>query len=445
MKKIAIACQGGGSHCAFTGGVLAALLRRVHVDAQGRLVLDGHEIVGLSGTSGGAVGAYLAWLDLLRLRHGLPLPEGEPLAVERFWRQTAAQPFGRFPYDMLTNLAMVGIASMDGKLPTLTASPNAATRAIQAHLRTQIEQSAGDLSFLQPLLQAEGGLHRARVRGLAPEPGNFPVLVVGATNVNHGLFEPFMATPSHPPLLDQIVAATALPDLFPSLGISSPMKTPRHGEDGSGTGAEADALHRPATPAHGPEPATAHYWDGLMSQNPPISDFLGFDDCAVKPDEVWIVRINPVARRNGAGRIAIEPPTRGTEIADRRNELAGNLSLEQEKRFVRRLNAMHDGNALSAQGRERYKKVALWGIALDGWADVPEHPGAPDGDWREVKLKTPRMHTAVLDYATKLLRSPAFLAELDALGREAALEFLAFRCGEAPPPVPGVGGRLSAS
>jgi NTE family protein len=175
------------------------------------------------------------------------------------------------------------------------------------------------------------------------------------------------------------------------------------------------------------EPATAYYWDGLLSQNPPISDFLGFKDCAAKPDEIWIVRINPVARRNGAGRIAIEPPTRATEIADRRNELSGNLSLEQEKRFIRRVNAMHDSGALSPQGLERYKKVGLWGIALDGWSDVPEYPGAPEGDWREVKYKTPRLHTQVLDYATKLLRSPAFLSELDALGREAAQEFLDHR------------------
>jgi NTE family protein len=413
MKKIAIACQGGGSHCAFTGGVLAALLRHVHVDREQRLVLEGREIVGLSGTSGGAVSAYLAWLDLLRLRQGQRFGEDELFAVERFWKDNAAQLFGRFPYDLITNLTMVGMASMESAMPALGATPNAASRAIQAHLRAQIEKAAGDLGFLQALAEAEGGLHRARLKSLHKAPDNFPLLVVGAANVNQGAFEPFVGTPVHPPLLDQVVAATALPDVFPSAGIATPMKTARHA---LGT-----------APGEGEEPATAYYWDGLLSQNPPISDFLGFQDHAAKPDEIWIVRINPVVRRNGAGRVAIEPPSRATEITDRRNELSGNLSLEQEKRFIRRINAMHDGGALSPQGRERYKKVALWGIALDGWADVPAHPGAPEGDWREVKYQTPRLHTQVLDYATKLLRSPAFLGELDALGREAAQEFLDHR------------------
>lgn len=413
MKKIAIACQGGGSHCAFTGGVLAALLRRVQVDHAQRLVLDGHEIVGLSGTSGGAVSAYLAWLDLLRLREGQRLADDEPLAVERFWKDNAAQLFGRFPYDLITNLTMVGIASMESAMPALGATPNAATRAIQAHMRSQIEKAAGDLGFLQGGAEAAGGLHPARLKGLHKAPGNFPLLLIGAANVNQGVFEPFIGTPQHPPLLDQVVASTALPDVFPSVGIATPMKAPRHAQ---GT-----------APGEGEEPPTAYYWDGLLSQNPPLSDFLGFQDREAKADEIWIVRINPVVRRNGAGRVAIEPPSRATEIADRRNELAGNLSLEQEKRFIRRVNAMHDGGALSEQGRRRYKKVALWGISLDGWSDVPEHPAAPDGGWREVKYKTPRVHTQVLDYATKLLRSPAFLIELDALGREAALEFLEHR------------------
>ena len=51
-KRVAIACQGGGSHTAFTAGVLKRLLRAE--------VLKRYEVVGLSGTSGGAVCALLA-------------------------------------------------------------------------------------------------------------------------------------------------------------------------------------------------------------------------------------------------------------------------------------------------------------------------------------------------------------------------------------------------
>jgi hypothetical protein len=56
-RRVAIACQGGGSHTAFTAGVLKGLL--------GGDALSSYEIVGLSGTSGGAVCALLAWYALL--------------------------------------------------------------------------------------------------------------------------------------------------------------------------------------------------------------------------------------------------------------------------------------------------------------------------------------------------------------------------------------------
>jgi NTE family protein len=56
-KRVAIACQGGGSHTAFTAGILRGLLR------SGRL--QERDVVALSGTSGGAVCALLAWHNLL--------------------------------------------------------------------------------------------------------------------------------------------------------------------------------------------------------------------------------------------------------------------------------------------------------------------------------------------------------------------------------------------
>src|SRR5690349_18172118 len=57
---IAIACQGGGSHTAFTAGVLS---RWLEDDA-----LREVEVKGLSGTSGGAICALLAWSALLEKR-----------------------------------------------------------------------------------------------------------------------------------------------------------------------------------------------------------------------------------------------------------------------------------------------------------------------------------------------------------------------------------------
>jgi NTE family protein len=54
--KVAIACQGGGSHTAFTAGVLKGLLREWD---------EGYELVGISGTSGGAFNALAAWYGLV--------------------------------------------------------------------------------------------------------------------------------------------------------------------------------------------------------------------------------------------------------------------------------------------------------------------------------------------------------------------------------------------
>lgn len=55
-RKVAVACQGGGSRTAFTAGALKKLL----ISNQER-----YEFVAFSGTSGGAICAFLAWCGLL--------------------------------------------------------------------------------------------------------------------------------------------------------------------------------------------------------------------------------------------------------------------------------------------------------------------------------------------------------------------------------------------
>lgn len=76
--RIAIACQGGGSHAAFTAGVLATLLAAPHRDR--------FELAALSGTSGGAVCAALAWSGLLARG-----PEEAIRRLEGFWHDLAAR------------------------------------------------------------------------------------------------------------------------------------------------------------------------------------------------------------------------------------------------------------------------------------------------------------------------------------------------------------------
>ena len=68
-KRVAIACQGGGSHSAFTAGALKRLLTEER---------NRYEIVALSGTSGGAICALLVWYALLRATAGRPSGSSSP-------------------------------------------------------------------------------------------------------------------------------------------------------------------------------------------------------------------------------------------------------------------------------------------------------------------------------------------------------------------------------
>jgi predicted acylesterase/phospholipase RssA len=75
IKNIAIACQGGGSHAAYTAGTLPVLLPRfdnVLIARSGgkRSILEEGSgehlnLAGISGTSGGAISALLAWFGYL--------------------------------------------------------------------------------------------------------------------------------------------------------------------------------------------------------------------------------------------------------------------------------------------------------------------------------------------------------------------------------------------
>ena len=71
--KVAIACQGGGSHAAFAAGVLGRLLSEPYRDR--------FELVALSGTSGGAICAALAWAGMIDGG-----PDDAVRRLSEFWR-----------------------------------------------------------------------------------------------------------------------------------------------------------------------------------------------------------------------------------------------------------------------------------------------------------------------------------------------------------------------
>jgi NTE family protein len=104
-RRVAIACQGGGSHTAFSAGVLARLFE----DG-----LDGHEVVGLSGTSGGAICALLAWTAR---RAGDPAAAG-PL-LKQFWADNSATT----PWEQWLNSAVAFAGEMQQYVAMPEVSP----------------------------------------------------------------------------------------------------------------------------------------------------------------------------------------------------------------------------------------------------------------------------------------------------------------------------------
>src|SRR3712207_4223085 len=123
--RVAIGCQGGGSHTAFTAGVLKRLL--------GASELDGYEVVGLSGTSGGAVCALLAWSALL---------EDDPAAagrlLEGFWADNSATT----PLEQLVNAWVVWAARLENLvvLPAVSPYDNLGSVAALAEFRRMLER-----------------------------------------------------------------------------------------------------------------------------------------------------------------------------------------------------------------------------------------------------------------------------------------------------------------
>jgi NTE family protein len=72
--KVAVACQGGGMHAAFAVGVLTEILKDVDKKR--------FRLVGLSGTSAGALCALIVWYSLApkKTTSGLVTPGSEKRA-----------------------------------------------------------------------------------------------------------------------------------------------------------------------------------------------------------------------------------------------------------------------------------------------------------------------------------------------------------------------------
>jgi NTE family protein len=172
--RIAIACQGGGSHAAFTAGVLAALL--------GPGQRERFELVALSGTSGGAVCAAVAWSGLLAAG-----PEEAVRRLDGFWTDLAASA----PVDVWLN----AVLQLSFTLPfTPRSSPYAYSPAAEPRLRELLRR------WMRPDALPADAASRSR-----------PYLRLGAADV---LGPGGVAFAGEDFTLDDVIASAAVPPLF---------------------------------------------------------------------------------------------------------------------------------------------------------------------------------------------------------------------------------------
>jgi NTE family protein len=180
-RRVAIACQGGGSHTAFTAGVLKKLLKE---KVEGK---HDYEVVALSGTSGGAICALLTWYGLLMNDTNRAVE-----LLDSFWRDNSASSL----QDKLVNDWLLWTNQFfenTGGMPTI--SPYYYPSRGQDLLRSLLEKH---VDF-------------GRINNLVKQSS--PLLLVGAANVLSGEFKAFS---SHRDEINAeiILASAAIPTLF---------------------------------------------------------------------------------------------------------------------------------------------------------------------------------------------------------------------------------------
>jgi NTE family protein len=346
-RRVAIACQGGGSQCAFVAGALRTLLAR---GVQHRF-----EIVGLSGTSGGALTAAMAWIGLLDEAHGGQRPAHDRIGA--LWRDLTAQT----PQEIVLDGVCVETLRLveRGLLPSVASSPSSLSFQLWLQAASRLV-GRPEFTDLRALLLKH--IDFDALPGLV-RPDS-PVLLVGACDVLQGSFKVFSSA-NREIQVESLLASAAVPTLFPAVRI----------------GEQA-------------------YWDGIFSSNPPVFAFLQkrFLGKEGLPDEVWIIQVNPKEQDS--------VPDAPSEIFDRRNHLAGNLSLQHELQMLEMVNLLIAEGALTDEFRSRFGIDTTEPISV-----------------RFIRMSADLQKT--LDYPSKLSRQPAHISRLMADGEAQARAFLA--------------------
>jgi NTE family protein len=374
-KKVAVACQGGGIHASFSVGVLIEILKNIEQQnkAKGSTDRKRFELVGLSGTSAGALCALMVWYGLAP-KNGRAGSAHEAIkGLEGVWKSFAATTRTERIVNLLAYSTFMAqeyeVPVLGLNAPVFSMNPaGLISQAVFAALPLlRIREQYYDLKKL--LDEACPEFESIDWENLQTR------LLVGATEVVNGIETTFDSDRNMPnqggkhrePALKQ-----RWRERLPlSLG----------GVTASGTWPQFFSAK---------EIGGRYYWDGLYSQNPPIREFLAGVLPQHVPDEIWVVRINPQQ--------SAELPQSNAEIIDRENELMGNLSLNKELDFI---------------------------VTVNDW--IKKFGGGLAKEYKHVRVRTIKMtkETAeALRYSSKFDRSRGFMERLRREGETVARKWL---------------------
>src|SRR3712207_1600801 len=264
---------------------------------------EGHErydFVAFSGTSGGAGCALLAWYALIEHGKGEVGAREAGHLLDKFWVEDNA---AKDPPERLLNDWLIGWLRWQKTTGLLVeGSPNAFSDYWQHRLRRALKENV-------PF----GEINEELVKPSSPR------LFVGSVNVLTGEFGVFTIHGR---------------ERVASSGVSSWVF---NGDRESGISVDAVLAWAAIPPIfRAVRIGRSVYWDGLFSQNPPVRELLD-----AQPDEIWVIQINPnsLAPRPRHP-VPGDEPTSVLDIIDRRNALAGNLSLNQELRHLEEINVL---------------------------------------------------------------------------------------------------------
>jgi NTE family protein len=391
-KKVAVACQGGGMHVAFAVGVLTEILADVKDDK--------FDLVGISGTSAGALCALMVGCSLAKNAETTPIAERAKDAIsnlDTFWKNFVAvglveRTLNDFTHGVFKfeELELFGINAPI--FATLNPYGSFYREFANNLLRFQVREEYFDLM--------------ACLKAGCPDFkhvdwDNAPTRVlVGASEVVQGFETAFdshlLKTKQKQPVNNGKIKTNPSSYWRQRLPLSL--------ESVAASGALPFFSRAQHIDGYG------DYWDGLYSQNPPVREFFDapVDEAGKNlskkdhlPDELWIIRINPQQWPY--------VPNTNKDIQDRQNELMGNLSLNKELDFI---------------------------MAVNQWIkDYPDFAKAH----KHVTVRTIKMKKKTADdlsYSSKFNRSREFLDDLrgkgEIVGREWLREWHDNKAGEYP-------------